>query len=433
MATGNAAAGSKALLERLYDIAVARAHPRTCLAGHLPNIPDGQRLTIIAAGKAAAAMAQVAEAQYADMPDKRFSGMVVTRHGSALPLRRLPLIEAGHPVPDDGSIRAAREALRLAEASDRDTLVLVLLSGGGSALMMAPVDGVTVPAKQALTRQLLRCGARINEINTVRKHISRIKGGKLALAVANRGARLVTLAISDVPGDDPASIASGPTVPDPTTLADAREILARYEVTPPPEIAAALSEAANETLKPGSPVTADQVYRLVATPRASLDAAAEAAASAGYRPVVLGDALEGEARDVATAHARLALDAKARGERTAILSGGELTVTIRGNGAGGPNQEYALALAIALEGMAGIVALAGDTDGIDGGSGAASDPAGAIVLADTASRARTLGLDPVAFLANNDSTAFFRTVGGLLERGGTQTNVNDFRCILVDP
>jgi len=425
--------GTRAVLERLYDLAVARAHPRHCLPQHLPALAAGQRLIVIAAGKAAAAMAQAAEVRYADLPPDRFHGFVVTRHGSGLPLARLELIEAGHPVPDAGSIEAARRALALAATAESRTVVLVLLSGGASALLMAPVPTVSVDAKQTLTRQLLKCGARIGEINTVRKHISRIKGGKLAAAVAATGAGLITLAISDVPGDEPASIGSGPTVADPTTLAEAREVLARYGVTPPSEIAAALTDPANETLKPGAPALAGQTFALVAAPRASLEAAAEAARALGYRPVVLGDALEGEARDTGHAHATLARDAKQRGERIAILSGGELTVTVRGTGTGGPNQEYALALAIALEGTPGITAIAADTDGIDGGGGNPDDPAGAVVLPDTLTKVAAQGLDAAKFLANNDSTGFFRASGGLLQRGGTQTNVNDFRCVLVDP
>jgi hydroxypyruvate reductase len=423
----------RATLERLYDVAVARAHPRQCLPPHLPAVERGERVVVIAAGKAAAAMAEVAEAHYRHLADDRFTGMVVTRHGSALPLTRLVTIEAGHPVPDAGSARAAEQALALAAGAGPGALVLVLLSGGASALMVAPVEGVSMTAKQTLTRALLKSGARIGEINTVRKHISRLKGGKLAAAALAAGARLVTLAISDVPGDEPASIGSGPTVPDPTTLADARNVLARYGVEPPPEIAAALADPANETLKPGAAALARQTFTLVAAPAASLTAAAEVAAGLGYRPVVLGDALEGEARDVGRAHAALALEAKSRGERVAILSGGELTVTVRGGGAGGPNQEYALALAATLDGMAGISALAADTDGIDGGGGNPDDPAGAVVLPETAARARALHLDFDTFLADNDSTGFFRAADGLLYRGGTQTNVNDFRCILVDP
>ncbi|MFZ4806685.1 MAG: glycerate kinase type-2 family protein [Hyphomicrobiaceae bacterium] len=425
--------GTRAVLEKLYDLAVARAHPRQCLPSHLPTLTAGQRLLVIGAGKAAAAMAQAAEARYGALSPDRFQGFVVTRHGSGLPLARLGLIEAGHPVPDAGSIEAARRALALAATAGADTLVLVLLSGGASALLMAPVPTVSVDAKQTLTRQLLKCGARIGEINTVRKHISRIKGGKLAAAVAASGARLITLAISDVPGDEPASIGSGPTVPDPTTLADARDVLTRYGVSPPPEVAAALADPANETLKPGAPALAGQTFTLVAAPQASLEAAAEAVRALGYRPVVLGDALEGEARDTGAAHAAMARDARLKGERIAILSGGELTVTVRGTGAGGPNQEYALALAIALAGTPGIAAIAADTDGIDGGGGNADDPAGAVVLPDTLARAASQGLDAVKFLANNDSTGFFRAAGGLVQRGGTQTNVNDFRCVLVDP
>jgi hydroxypyruvate reductase len=308
--------------------------------------------------------------------------------------------------------------------------VLVLMSGGASALWTAPVAGVAFADKQALTKDLLRCGARISEINTVRRHISRIKGGKLAAAAGR--AEVITLAISDVPGDEPAAIGSGPTVADPTTLADAREVLARYKITPAPAIAAALADPANETLKPGDPVLARSRYEIVAAPKASLAAAQARLEAEGYRVVTLGDALEGEAREVAKEHARLALDAKARGERAAILSGGELTVTVTGTGSGGPNQEYALSLAIALDGAAGISGIAADTDGTDGGGGNPDDPAGALVLPDTLARARALQLNAATFLANNDSTGFFRAVGGLVDRGPTQTNVNDFRAILVD-
>jgi hydroxypyruvate reductase len=305
------------------------------------------------------------------------------------------------------------------------------MSGGASALWSAPVEGVPFEAKQALTKQLLRSGARITEMNCVRRHLSRIKGGKLAAAAYP--ARLLTLAISDVPGDEPASIGSGPTVADPTTLAEARAVLANYRIEPPAEIAAALADPANETPKPGDPRLANAQYVMVATPKASLEAAAKIARAAGYRVDVLGDSLEGEARDVGRFHAAMALDAKRRGERVAILSGGEFTVTVKGNGAGGPNQEYALGLAMALDGAAGIAALAGDTDGIDGGGGNATDPAGAIVVSDTLVRAAAKGIDAAAYLANNDSSGFFGAIGDLLQCGPTQTNVNDFRAILIDP
>ncbi len=420
------------LLRRMYDAAVAAAHPARCLPPHLPEVPHGGRLIVVGAGKAGAAMAVAAGQHYAALNQStRVTGSVVTRHGFALPPSIIAITEAGHPVPDDGSVRAAQQALDLARSATANDIVLCLLSGGASALWSAPVTGIDLTAKQALTRALLRAGARISEINCVRRHISAIKGGRLAAAASP--ARIITLAISDVPGDDPAVIGSGPTVADPTTLADARAVLERFAIVPPPEIAAALADPANETLKPGAPALAAATYHLIATPRASLEAAAALARAAGYDIDILGDAIEGEARDVGAIHARLALDAKRQGRRVAILSGGELTVTVRGNGAGGPNQEYALGLAIALGGAAGIGALAADTDGIDGGGGSATDPAGAIVSTDTLARAQTLALNPATILANNDSTAFFAALGDLVRCGPTQTNVNDFRAILIDP
>jgi hydroxypyruvate reductase len=334
-------------------------------------------------------------------------------------------------VPDDNSIAAAKRALETVASAGPSDLVLVLLSGGASALWAAPVDGVSFETKQKLTKQLLRSGAPISQMNCVRKHLSRIKGGKLAAAAYP--ARLITLAISDVPGDDPAGIGSGPTVGDPTTLAEARAVLDHWKIDVAPEIAAALNDPRNETLKPGDAKLANSSYVMVARPKASIEAAAAVARAAGYRVDILGDSLEGEARDVARFHAAMALDAKRRGERVAIMSGGELTVTVRGNGSGGPNQEYALGLAIALDGAPGICGVAGDTDGTDGGGGNADDPAGALVLEDTLAKARAANLIAAQFLANNDSTAFFRTVEGLINCGPTQTNVNDFRCILVDP
>ena len=422
----------RADLLELYDAAVRSAQPATCVPPHLPGVPEGGRLIVVGAGKAASAMAQATEQHYVRRGEAgRISGFVTTRHGFELPTTVIEVIGAGHPVPDAGSVATARRALDTVAGAGPDDLVLVLLSGGASALWSAPVEGVTFAEKQELTRALLKCGARISEINTVRRHISRIKGGKLAAAA--RSARLITLAISDVPGDDPAAIGSGPTVADPTTLADALAVLARYRLTPPPGIAAALADPRNETLKPGAPSLAGAKYVIVAAPRASIETAAGIAAAKGYRPVVLGDALEGEARDVGRAHAALALAAKRKGERVAILSGGELTVTVVGNGAGGPNQEYALGLAIALGGESGIAGIAGDTDGIDGGGGNADDPAGALVLPDSLSRARAAGLDAATFLDNNNSTGFFSRLGDLVACGPTQTNVNDFRAILVDP
>ncbi len=424
-------AGARALLRQMFDAAVAAAHPKICLPPHLPPLPPGGRILVIGAGKASAAMAQACELHYQGQDDDdSVSGFVTTRHGARLPTRRIEVVEAGHPVPDTNSMQAATRALNLARTAGPADLVLVLLSGGASALWTAPVANVGFEAKQDLTRALLRSGARIGEMNTVRRHLSRIKGGKLAAAAFP--ARLLTLAISDVPGDDPATIGSGPTVVDPTTLAEARAILARFSIAPSRDIADALTDPANETLKPGAPDLSGSDYRLVARPQASLEAAAEVARRAGYLVTILGDSLEGEARDVAKAHAALALAAKSKGQRVAILSGGELTVTVTGTGAGGPNQEYALALALALGGAEGIRALAADTDGIDGGGGEPSDPAGAWIFPKTLARAAALNLNPAALLANNDSSGFFGKLGDLIECGPTQTNVNDFRVILVD-
>ena len=422
----------RATLLKMYEAAVARAHPARCLPQHLPSVPDNGRIVIVGAGKAAAAMAVAAEEFYRQQGQSdRVAGFVTTRHGYALPTRHIEIVEAGHPVPDANSATSAERALKLAASAGPNDIVLVLLSGGASALWTAPVAGVSFDAKQALTKQLLKSGARINEMNCVRKHLSRIKGGKLAAAVYP--AKMLTLAISDVPGDEPATIGSGPTVGDPTTLADAREVLARFSVTPPSEIAAALNDPANETLKPGAGALASASYQLIAAPLMSLEAGAEIARAAGYRVEILGDSLEGEARDIGKAHAELALKARAAGERVAILSGGELTVTVRGNGAGGPNQEYALGLAIGLDGAPGIAALAADTDGADGGAGNADDPAGAMVFSNSLSRAAALDLKAATFMANNDSSNFFRQLHDLVECGPTQTNVNDFRAILVDP
>lgn len=416
----------------MFEAAVGRAHPARCLPEHLPQPPANGRIIIVGAGKAAAAMAVAAEQYYRQRGElDRISGFVATRHGYGLATELIEVVEAGHPVPDAGSIAAAGRALDLARSAGPNDVVLVLLSGGASALWAAPAEGISFDAKQALTRELLRSGARIHELNCVRKHLSRIKGGKLAAAA--HPARLFTLAISDVPGDEPATIGSGPTVGDPTTLADARAVLARFGVMPAPEIAAALNNPANETPKPGATVLASSEYKLIAAPMASLEAAAELARSRGYRVEILGDSLEGEARDVGREHAVLARDARAKGERVAILSGGELTVTVRGNGAGGPNQEYALGLAVALDGAPGIAALAADTDGADGGAGNPEDPAGALVFPDTQARAAAHNLKAANFLANNNSTTYFRELGDLVLSGPTQTNVNDFRAILIDP
>jgi len=421
------------LLRAIFDAAVAAAHPETVLSAHLRPVPKG-RVICLAAGKAAAAMAAAAERHYLDelgLAPSRLVGIATTRHGHGVPTRRIKVVEAGHPVPDEAGLKGAEDSLRLAQDATADDLLLVLLSGGGSANWIAPADGVSFAQKQQVTRALLRSGAPIGEINTVRKHLSRIKGGRLARA--GKLAEIVTLAISDVPRDDPSAIASGPTVPDPTTLADARALVAKYGLEVDDAIRHALEDAKNESCKPGDPAFARAHFELIARPKASLDAAIKLARDAGYEIIDLGADLEGEARNVAADHAQLALRARAEGRRVAILSGGELTVTVRGNGRGGPNQEYALALAGLLKDTSGISALAGDTDGADGGAGSAADPAGAVIDHITFAKMKSLGLDAAAYLDNNDATAFFAATGDLLLTGPTLTNVNDVRVILVDP
>ncbi|MGA8613610.1 MAG: glycerate kinase [Xanthobacteraceae bacterium] len=424
------------LLESLFRTAVATAHPSQCLPPNLPEFPSSERLIILAAGKAAGSMTEVAEQHYLALMTERniaadrLAGVAVTRHGYGRPTRRIPIIEAGHPVPDEAGVKGTERALALAEAASEHDLVVVLLSGGASANWIAPAKNLTLAEKQAITRALLRSGANIGEINTVRKHLSRIKGGRLAHRAQPAG--VVTLAISDVPGDDPAVIGSGPTVPDPTTLADARAIVSKYRLKVPEAVTRALADPANESPKPGAAFFAGTKYKIVARPADALRAAQARVEAAGYESLVLGDRLQGEAREVAAAHAGLARDLAAQGRRVAILSGGELTVTLRGQGQGGPNQEYALSLAVHLDGAKGIAALAADTDGTDGGRGRPDDPAGAFVDETTIGRAQAAGLDPAAFLADNDSTGFFNGIGDLFRPGPTFTNVTDFRAITVD-
>ncbi len=418
-------------LTAIYSAAVAAALPARSLVPHLPAMPRGQ-LIILAAGKAAGSMTPAAEAHYLDtlkVEPARITGIAVARHGYGAPTRLIPMIEAGHPVPDAASVEAASRALALAEAAGPDDLVLVLLSGGGSANWIAPAGTLTLPEKQAITRTMLRSGASIDEINTVRKRLSRIKGGRLALAAWP--APILTLAVSDVPGDEPSIIASGPTIADASTNADARAVIARHGIVLPASATSLLADPAMETPKPGDPRLSRASFRIIAKPAAAIEAAAEACAAAGYEPISLGADLEGEARTVAGAHAVQALDLQRKGRKAALISGGELTVTISGTGRGGPNQEYALALA--LNGAAGIAAMSGDTDGTDGGGGAASDPAGALIDASTLARAAAAGLHAGSMLANNDSTGFFEVLGDLLTPGPTLTNVNDCRVILIDP
>jgi glycerate 2-kinase len=423
----------RAFLEGLLRVAVAAAHPAQCLPAHLPPPPAAGRLVILAAGKAAGSMTEVAEQHYLDRlgtAPERIVGLAVTRHGYARPTRLVRIVEAGHPVPDAAGLAAARETLALADAARRDDLVLALISGGASANWIVPAAGVSLDEKRDLTRALLASGASISEINAVRKHLSGIKGGRLA--VHARPARVVTVAISDVPGDEAAVIGSGPTVPDPTTLADARAVIERYRLGVPASVARALADPGNETPKPGDAVFANTSFALAARPADAFRAAEAAVRDAGYDCIVLGTQIEGEARTVAAEHAHLARELRAQGRRVVVLSGGELTVTLRGAGRGGPNQEYALALALALGGSPGIAALAADTDGTDGGRGAPDDPAGAYVDAESLAHAARLGLDPAVFLHDNNSTGLFERLGDVLVPGPTFTNVNDFRAILVD-
>jgi hydroxypyruvate reductase len=429
-------AGRREFLTSVLDAALAAVRPEAVLPPHLPPPPPGH-VVILAAGKAAAAMAAVAEHHYLTHPDfdpPRVVGLAATRHGHGMPTRFVEVREAGHPLPDEASVAAAETALRMARCARADDLVLVLLSGGASANWAAPADGLTLADKQTLTRALLRAGLPIAAINTVRKHLSRIKGGRLARAAAP--ARLVTLAISDVPGDDPAVIGSGPTYADATSLGEARAILAQGLADGSGAMAAAqmaLADAANETPKPDDPAFARASYRIIARPRDALDAAARQLAEAGYAVHDHGADGEGEARAVASRHAREVRIRHAAGERCALLSGGELTVTVRGHGRGGPNQEYALALAQELQGLSGIAVLAADTDGADGGTGTAGDPAGAFVDALTWQRMAALALNPRDYLADNNATAFFEATDSTLVTGPTRTNVNDLRVILVDP
>ena len=414
-----------AFLRSLFAAAVAAADPAACLPRHLPSAPKGRTL-VIGAGKAAAAMARAVEAHWPG----ELSGLVVTRYGHGVPCKRIEVIEAAHPVPDAAGQIAAARMLAVVQELTSDDLVLVLVSGGGSALLALPFDGITLAEKQQMNRALLKSGASISEMNCVRKHLSAIKGGRLAAAACP--ARLLTLVISDVPGDDPAVVASGPTVADPSTCADALAILQNYRIAVPPPVEDLLRSGLSETPKPGDVCFAHCETRVIATAQGSLAAAAEAARAAGVTPLILGDAIEGEAREVAKVMAGLARSCALHGVPArppcVLLSGGETTVTVRGQGRGGRNAEFLLALALALDGAPGIHALACDTDGIDG----SEDNAGALLSPDTLRRARAAGIDARARLADNDGYGFFSALGDLVVTGPTRTNVNDFRAIWVE-
>ncbi len=414
------------LLRSLFDAAVAAADPATVVPAHLPDPPRG-RTVVVGAGKASAAMGLALERHWPG----ELEGLIVTRYGHGAPCRRLEVVEAAHPVPDEAGRAAAARILALVQGLTADDLVLALISGGGSSLLTLPPDGLTLADKQAVNRALLRSGASIDEMNCVRKHLSAIKGGRLAAAA--HPARVVTLLISDVPGDDPAIIASGPTVADPTTTADALAILGRYGIELPESVRTHLGRAAAETPKPGDPRLAGGEVRLIAAPQLSLEAAAAVARAAGVTPLLLGDAIEGEAREVGQVMAGIARSVRRHGQPLAapavLLSGGETTVTVRGDGRGGRNVEYLLGLAVALGGLPGVWATAGDTDGIDG----AEEVAGALVTPDTLARARAAGFDPHATLDRNDAHSLFEALGDQVVTGPTLTNVNDFRAVLVLP
>jgi hydroxypyruvate reductase len=417
-------ADPRQLLLDMLEAAIASAQPALCVPPHLPKRPKG-RTIVVGGGKASAAMARAVE----DAWDGPLEGLVVTQHGYRVACDRIEIVEASHPVPDTAGEAAARRILDLASSAGPDDLVLCLISGGGSALMPLPAAGLTLTDKQAVNRALLRSGATIGEMNCVRKHLSAIKGGRLAAAAAP--AEVVTLLISDVPGDSPAVIASGPTVPDPTTFADARAILEKYAIAEPDAAVAHLRAAGEETPKPGDPRLAGGETILVATPQMALEAAASVARRRGVTPVILGDAVEGEAREVAKVHAAIARQVARRGQPSpppaVLLSGGETTVTVRGKGRGGRNAEFLLALAVALDGAPGIFALAADTDGIDG----TEDNAGAVIAPDSLARAAAAGLNAKALLADNDGYGFFAALDDLVITGPTLTNVNDFRAILI--
>lgn len=408
----------KRLLLDMFRVAVAAADPAICVPRHLPPPPRG-RTVVIGAGKASAAMAEAVEAHWPG----EVSGLVITRYGHAAPCRQIEIVEAAHPVPDARGRDAAQRMVRLVQGLTKDDLVLCLISGGGSALLAAPAPGLTLDDKREVNRQLLACGAPISEMNCVRKHLSALKGGRLAAAA--HPAQVVSLVISDVPGDDPAIVASGPTVPDPTTREEALAIITRYGLKLPQQVLDHLRSPAAETPKPGDPRLARAITTIIAAPAQSLAAAAGLARSRGYNVIDLGDRIEGETRLVAGEHASLA---RSTAGPAVILSGGETTVTVAGRGRGGRNAEYALALAIALAGDRRISAIACDTDGIDG----SEDNAGAFVVPDTLARAEALGIDAQALLGDNDAYSFFAKLDDLVITGPTRTNVNDFRAILIE-
>jgi glycerate 2-kinase len=416
---------ARLLLRRMFDAAIAAAQPALCVPPHLPAPPKG-RTIVIGAGKASAAMARALEDHWTGP----LEGLVVTRFGYRVPCERIEIVEAAHPVPDEAGLKAATRIADLVRGLTADDLVIALISGGGSALLAAPAPGVTLDDKQLLSAALLRSGATISEMNCVRRHLSSLKGGRLGALCAP--ARVVALLLSDVPGDDRIDIASGPTVPDPTTCADALGVLARYDIAVPPTLRALLETGATESVKPGDPRLARSEAVLVATPLASLEAAAKVARDAGYAAHILGDSIEGEAREVGKVFGGIARHVALNREPFAppcvLLSGGETTVTVRGNGRGGRNVEFLLSLGLTLGGLPGIYALAGDTDGVDG----MEEIAGGLLTPDSLVRARAKMIDPRAALDANDGHGFFEALDDGVVTGPTLTNVNDFRAILID-
>jgi len=416
----------RALLRRLFDAAVAAAQPALCLPPHLPPPPKG-RTIVVGAGKASAAMARALE----DHWPAPLEGLVVTRYGYQVPCQRIEIVQAAHPVPDAAGLQATQRIRALVTGLSADDLVIALISGGGSSLLVAPGEGLTLPDKQAVNSALLASGATISEMNCVRRHLSSIKGGRLGAAC--HPAQLLTLLISDVPGDNPMDIASGPTVGDATTCADALAIIKRYQITLPDAARQLLESGRGDSIPPGDPRLTRSSVRLITTPQIALQAAAQEARAAGYTPVILSDSIEGEAREVAKVLAALTRQVVQHNQPfqapCVLLSGGETTVTLKGHGQGGRNVEFLLALAIALADTPGVYALAADTDGVDG----AQEIAGALLTPDTLARAWAQGLNPRAYLDNNDAHRFFQALGDPVITGPTLTNVNDFRAILINP
>ena len=423
-ARGEGSLAPRELLREMFDAAVAASQPALVVPRFLPPAPKG-RLVVLGAGKASAAMARAVE----DHWPGPLEGLVVTRYGYSVACKRIEIVEAAHPVPDAAGERAAKRMLELAQGLTADDTVLCLVSGGGSALLVLPLAGLTLQDKQAVNRALLASGATISEMNCVRRHLSAIKGGRLAAAC--HPAKVITLLMSDVPGDDPIDIASGPTVPDATTCADALAIVKRYGVPLPAQVREVLESGRGESIKPGDVRLAKFETHMVAAPQAALEAAARVARENGIAAHILGDSIEGEARDVGKVLAGIALQVARRGQPFArpcvLLSGGETTVTLRGKGRGGRNVECLLSLAVTLGGCAGVYALAADTDGVDG----AEEVAGAFATPDTLERALAAGIRPLDSLANNDGHGFFGALGDALVTGPTMTNVNDFRAVLI--